>query len=329
MERVDILVATCNGEKYVKEQIDSILNQTYENIRVIVSDDRSDDSTPKILKEIAKSDKRVILNLQKERLGVINNFEFLLKQVKSNFYMFSDQDDFWLPNKVEKMMERQKQENADLVFGDLEVVNEKLETMYPSYGDYMLLNRKIKKCINSYEYNYLYNCVTGCTILGKTSMLDKILPLPNTSKYVLHDHWIGIITGIYGKVAYVEETYIKYRQHGNNQVGTDKISHKFKKFSDVRELFLKIKIEIFQTFVDNNDRFPKEIQERNTKALNYFKMLKNKKYFNFKNWNIFYDLYKNETFKYYIENFMVFNMPLLSSGVFKVRHFVLKIQGKR
>ena len=329
MEKVDILVATCNGEKYVKEQIDSILNQTYENIRVIVSDDRSDDSTPKILKEIAKSDKRVILNLQKERLGVINNFEFLLKQVKSNFYMFSDQDDFWLPNKVEKMMERQKQEDADLVFGDLEVVNEKLETMYPSYGDYMLLNRKIKKCINSYEYNYLYNCVTGCTILGKTSMLDKILPLPNTGKYVLHDHWIGIITGIYGKVAYVEETYIKYRQHGNNQVGTDKISHKFKKFSDVRELFLKIKIEIFQTFVDNNDRFPKEIQERNTKALNYFKMLKNKKYFNFKNWNIFYDLYKNETFKYYIENFMVFNMPLLSSGVFKVRHFVLKIQGKR
>ena len=329
MERVDILVATCNGEKYVKEQIDSILNQTYENIRVIVSDDRSDDSTPKILKEIAKSDKRVILNLQKERLGVINNFEFLLKQVKSNFYMFSDQDDFWLPNKVEKMMEKQKQEDADLVFGDLEVVNEKLETMYPSYGDYMLLNRKIKKCINSYEYNYLYNCVTGCTILGKTSMLDKILPLPNTSKYVLHDHWIGIITGIYGKVAYVEETYIKYRQHGNNQVGTDKISHKFKKFSDVRELFLKIKIEIFQTFVDNNDRFPKEIQERNTKALNYFKMLENKKYFNFKNRNIFYDLYKNETFKYYIENFMVFNMPLLSSGVFKVRHFVLKIQGKR
>lgn len=329
MEKVDILVATCNGEKYVKEQIDSILNQTYENIRVIVSDDRSDDSTPKILKEIAKSDKRVILNLQKERLGVINNFEFLLKQVKSNFYMFSDQDDFWLPNKVEKMMEKQKQENADLVFGDLEVVNENLETMYPSYGDYMLLNRKIKKCINSYEYNYLYNCVTGCTILGKTSMLDKILPLPNTSKYVLHDHWIGIITGIYGKVAYVEETYIKYRQHGNNQVGTDKISHKFTKFSDVRELFLKIKIEIFQTFVDNNDRFPKEIQEKNTKALKYFKMLENKKYFNFKNWNIFYDLYKNETFKYYIENFMVFNMPLLSSGIFKVRHFVLKIQGKR
>ena len=329
MERVDILVATCNGEKYVKEQIDSILSQTYENIRVIVSDDRSDDNTPKILKELAKSDKRIILNLQKERLGVINNFEFLLKQVKSDFYMFSDQDDFWLPNKVEKMMERQKQENADLVFGDLEVVNENLETMYPSYGDYMLLNRKIKKCINSYEYNYLYNCVTGCTILGKTSMLDKILPLPNTSKYVLHDHWIGIITGIYGKVAYVEETYIKYRQHGNNQVGTDKISHKFTKFSDVRELFLKIKIEIFQTFVDNNDRFPKEIQEKNTKALNYFKMLENKKYFNFKNWNIFYDLYKNETFKYYIENFMVFNMPLLSSGIFRIRHFVLKIQGKR
>ena len=329
METVDILLATCNGEKYVEEQVNSILGQTYNNIRLIVSDDGSDDSTQEILKKIAKSDTRVILHFQEKRLGVIKNFEFLLKQVENDFYMFSDQDDVWLPEKVGKSMEKMNQENADLVFGDLEVVNENLETMYPSYGDYMLLNRKIKKCIDSYELNYLYNCVTGCTILGKKSMLDKILPLPSNSKYVLHDYWIAIMSSIYGKVAYLEKSYIKYRQHGNNQVGTDKISHGFKKLDEVRELFLNIKLEIFQTFVDNNERFPEEIQKKNKDALEYFKMISNKKYFNFSHWNIFYDLYKNETFKYYIENFMIFNLPFISRGVFRMRYFVLKLQGKR
>ena len=329
MEMVDILLATCNGEKYVKEQVNSILGQTYNNIRLIVSDDGSDDGTRKILERIAKSDTRVTLHFQEKRLGVIKNFEFLLKQIKSDFYMFSDQDDIWLPEKVEKSMEKMKQKNADLVFGDLEVVNENLETIYPSYGDYMLLNRKIKKCINSYELNYLYNCVTGCTILGKKSMLDKILPLPDSSKYVLHDYWIAIMSSIYGKVAYLEKPYIKYRQHGNNQVGTDKISHGFKKLDEVRELFLKIKLEIFQTYVDNNDRFPEEIQKKNKDALEYFKIISNKKYFNFSHWNSFYDLYKNETFKYYIENFMIFNLPFISRGVFRIRYFVLKLQGKR
>lgn len=329
MDKVDVLLATCNGEKYVEEQINSILNQTYNNIRLVVSDDGSDDGTRKILEKMAKRDSRVTLHFHEKRLGVIKNFEFLLQQVESGYYMFSDQDDVWLPEKIEKSMEKMKQENADLVFGDLEVVNEKLETMYPSYGDYMLLNKKIKKCINSYELNYLYNCVTGCTILGKKSMLDKILPLPSSSKYVLHDYWIAIMSSVYGKVAYLEETYIKYRQHGDNQVGTDKISHKFKKLDEVRELFLQIKLEIFSTFVDNNERFPEEIQKKNKEALSYFQMLHNKKNWNFKHWNIYHDLYKNETIKYYIENFMIFNLPFISRGIFRIRHFVLKLQGKR
>ena len=329
MEKIDVLMATYNGEKYLREQIDSILNQTYSNINLIISDDGSTDKTPEILKEYEKKDNRVILKPHKERFGVIKNFEFLLKQVENNYYMFSDQDDVWLPEKIEKSMDKMKQENADLVFTDLEVVDEELKTIYPSYGDYMLLNRKIKKCINSQELNYLYNCVTGCTALGKKKMLDKILPLPDTSKYVLHDYWIAVMTSIYGKVAYVEEACIKYRQHGNNQVGTDKISHKFTKFADVRNLFIDLKLDIFQTFVDNNDRFPEEFQERNKRSLEYFQMLKKVKFFNFKKWNIFYDLYKNEKFNFYIENFMILNIPAISIIVFKIRHLLLKIQGKR
>ena len=164
-DTIDILLPTYNGEKYLKEQIDSILNQTYKNIRLIISDDCSKDSTHKKLEEYRGKDERIELYLQKENIGVVKGIEFLLKKVKSNYYMLADQDDVWLPMKVEKSIETLKKENADLVFGDLEVVDQDLKTMYPSFGDFMLLNRKINKYINSYKVNYLYNCVTGCTVL--------------------------------------------------------------------------------------------------------------------------------------------------------------------
>lgn len=328
-EFVDVLLATCNGEKFVKEQINSILNQTYKNINLIISDDKSDDNTKEILKDFAQKDSRIKLNLQETRLGVVNNFEFLLKQVKSPLYMLADQDDVWLPEKIEKSVEKLKKENSDFVFGDLEVVDENLNTIYSSFGDFMLLNQKIHKYIDSYKLNYLYNCVTGCTILGKKEFLDKIIPIPNISKYLIHDHWISLMMSIYGKVSYIPEKYIKYRQHGNNQVGTNKISHKFTKLEQVRELFIDVKLGVFSTYVENNNRFPEEIQKLNIEAYNYFNMIKDKRYFNFKKWNVFHSLYKTEKFMYYIENFIIMNLPFLGKGLFKIRHCILKLQGKR
>ena len=243
--------------------------------------------------------------------------------------MLADQDDVWLPEKIEKSVETLKRENADLVFGDLEVVDKDLKTIYPSFNDFMLLSRKIKKYIKSYKLNYLYNCVTGCTVIAKSKFISKLLPIPANSKYFIHDHWLGIMMSIYGKVAYMPEKYIKYRQHGNNQVGTNKISHKFTKLTQVRELFINVKLGVFGTYVENNDRFPKEIQELNQKAFDYFNMLKDKKNFNFKGWKIFHELYKTETKIYYIENFIIMNLPLIGKGLFKIRHLVLKIMRKR
>ena len=144
-EKVDVLVATYNGEKYLREQLDSIIKQTYKNIRILISDDCSKDRTQEILQEYEKKDDRIKIFLHDRNLGSNKNFEFLLRQVESKFYMLSDQDDVWLPEKIEKTIQKQKETGADLVFGDLEVVNEKLETIYPSFGDFMLLNRKINK----------------------------------------------------------------------------------------------------------------------------------------------------------------------------------------
>ena len=202
-KKVDILLATYNGEKYVSEQIESILNQNYKNIRLIISDDCSKDSTPEILEKYKNLDERVSVFIQKENLGVVKNIEFLLKQVESPLFMLADQDDYWLPEKVEMSVKTMQGKNADLVFGDLEVVDQNLQQIYLSFGDFMLLNKKIAKYINSYKVNYLYNCVTGCTVLSKKEFIKYILPLPTNSKFLIHDHWIGLMASINGKLAYM------------------------------------------------------------------------------------------------------------------------------
>lgn len=328
-EQIDVLLATYNGEKYIKEQIDSILNQTYKNIRLIISDDCSKDTTTEILKEYEKKDDRIVLYIQEKNSGVVKNIEFLLQKVEAPYYMLADQDDYWLAEKVEKSLEKLKQEKADLVFGDLEVVDKNLNTMYSSFNDYMLLTRKIEKYIDSYKVNYLYNCVTGCTVLAKKETIKKIIPLPTNSKRLIHDHWIGLMVALDGKLAYMPEKYIKYRQHGNNEVGTEKISHGFKKLKQVRDLFIDVKLGVFETYVNNNERFPEELQKLNKKAYEYFKIVEKKKNFNFQGWTIFHQLYKTEKFMYHIENFFIMNMPLIARGMFKIRYEILKILGKR
>lgn len=114
-EQIDILMATYNGEKYLKEQIESILNQTYKNIRLVISDDCSKDRTREILKQY-EQDKRIEVYYHEKNQGYIKNFEYLLKQVKNDIYMLSDQDDVWLPEKVEKSYKTLIDNDADMAF---------------------------------------------------------------------------------------------------------------------------------------------------------------------------------------------------------------------
>lgn len=321
MEQIDILLATYNGEKYLKEQIESILNQTYKDIRLIISDDCSKDRTREILEEYAQKDDRIELYFQEKNLGYVKNFEFLLTKVENEIYALSDQDDVWLPEKIEHTYNRLKETSADLVFTDLEVVNEMLETLYPSFNDYMKLTRKINKCKNDYRLQYLYNCVTGCTLMSKKKFLNLIVPLPTESKYAIHDTWIACAVVNNGKVEYLDEKTIKYRQHGNNQVGTEKLSHGFKELDQVRELFINVKLGLFETYVKNDRIFNDKLKKQNANALKYFEMVKVKKYFNFRMWSIFHRLYKNETFSYYMINFAIMNLPGIARVLFRIRTF--------
>ncbi len=192
MEKIDILLATYNGETYLKEQLDSILNQTYSNFRILISDDNSEDSTKNIIEEYAKKDNRIKFFFQERNLGVIANFEFLLKKVEAEFYMFSDQDDIWKENKIEFSMKKILEENCDLVYTNLEVVDKDLNITYDSYWKLKGLEEKVKK-YNNFESLYLNNFITGCTMLSKSEFISEILPLPKESKYVLHDYWTALI----------------------------------------------------------------------------------------------------------------------------------------
>lgn len=318
MEKIDILMATYNGEKYIAEQINSILEQTYTNFNLIISDDCSTDNTRSILEEYKKKDSRIQVYYQEKNLGYIKNFEFLLTKVNSDIYMLSDQDDIWLKEKVEKSYHKLKSENADLVYTDLKVVDQELKEKNLSYMRTMKFYHKAKK-YTDYRAVYLYNTVTGCTIISKKKFIDKILPIPSESKYVIHDLWIALVVGLYGKVIYMDEAYILYRQHGNNQVGAKKTSDKMNSLDEIRKLFIKVKLDLFTAYCNNEKLFPEKLQRKNRKALNYFKMIESKKNINFRGWEIFHFLYKTENIRYYILNFLIMNMPIVARGLFSIR----------
>ncbi len=318
MEKVDILLATYNGEKYLREQIDSILNQTYTEFRLLISDDGSTDGTRDILKEYKEKDSRIEVFMQDDNLGVVKNFEFLLKKVEAKYYMFSDQDDIWKETKIEKSLNK-IEEGYDLVYSDLEVVDENLNVTYSSYWKLKGIYNKIKK-YNNFESLYLNNFVTGCTIISKKELMNLFMPLPNTSKFVLHDYWISLIISQSGKIAYIEEPLIKYRQHKNNKVGSKKKSDELKSIDEIRSLFIQVKKEHFKVFIENEDKFKsEEVKKLNRKALEYYEMLETKKNINFKGLGLFLKLYKYEGLSYNLQNFAILNLPIIAKILYKFK----------
>ena len=317
--KIDILMATYNGEKYLKEQLDSILNQTYKDFRLLISDDCSKDSTIKILDEYAEKDNRIILFKQKENLGIIKNFEFLMKNVESEFFMFSDQDDIWNESKVEKSIDRIQETNSDLVYADLEVVDEKMNTLSSSYWQLKGFEHKIYK-YNDFESLYLNNFITGSTMIIRTKMLDKILAMIYESKYILHDYWVALVVSKLGKISYINEPLVKYRQHKNNEIGSRKKSDKINDFNELRNLFIDVKIDHFNTLIKRQDVFNDEkINILNEKALKYYENLKNVKFITLRYIVLFLKLYKYEKFGYSIQNFAILNMPGIAKFLVRIK----------
>ena len=157
-------------------------------------------------------------------------------------------------------------------------------------------------------------------MLSKKELIDEVLPLPNTSKFILHDYWIPLILSQKHKITYIEEPLIKYRQHKNNKVGSKKKTDELKSIDEIRKLFIQVKKEHFSVFIENEEKFVDDkVKILNRQALQYYEMLEKKKNFNFRKWGLFFKLYKYESFIYVMQNFMILNMPFITKILYKFK----------
>lgn len=227
---VAICMATYNGEKYIAEQIDSIVKQTYTDWLLFIRDDGSKDNTIEILKKIIneKTDKIVLIEDPDLKGGSSKkNFAAILRWVtehyKFQYFMFSDQDDYWLPEKVEtailevKKIESQKQCPV-LVHSDLKVVDADLNVLGESFWDY----RKLNPDTRDLAHLLVQNNITGCTMCWNAE-LNRLLNISDDA-VAMHDWWIALVASCFGNIGYIKEPSILYRQHGDNVVGATKVN---------------------------------------------------------------------------------------------------------
>jgi rhamnosyltransferase len=303
--KVDILMASYNGEKYIKEQIDSILNQTYKNFTLHISDDKSTDKTVKILKDYAKKDNRIVLHLQEKNQGYLKNFEYLLTQATSDYIMLCDQDDVWLPDKVEISVNKMVEDKLDLAICDMLVVDEELKIMNKSYFNFISL-----KLNNNLKFkDFLFrNPAAGCAMIFNKSLLDKILPFPNLKHpYYIHDWYIYMIGEAYGKVGFVNTPVSNYRQHSSNSVGMNRKTKKdLSFFRTARAININYRIAFCNELLKKvNNKNKKEIKE----FIKYLEDLKNSKFINFKFYK-FFEYSKLLGLKPKLKYFFILHFPL-------------------
>lgn len=203
--KISVCMATYNGEKYIAEQLNSILTQLSDNDEVIISDDSSSDGTVKILEKFASEDARIQLFLFQKFRDPIQNFQNALVQATGDYIYLSDQDDLWIENKVKTI--NQILENYDLVLHNSIVTDENLKPTHPSF--FKLFGSKkgiIKNIIRSSYY--------GSCMAFRRNILDQAIPFPKT-KEIGHDLWLGLVAELTGKVVLLETPYIYYRRHQN------------------------------------------------------------------------------------------------------------------
>ncbi len=212
---IDVLLAAYNGEKYIAEQIESILNQTVQDFRLIVQDDCSTDNTLAILQEFSKCDSRIVLLQNDTNLGYIKNFEKLISTSDSDVIFLSDQDDVWHPNKIEILLNLlNSKSDLVLVYSDLKVVDSNLSIVADSLWT-MLGIRPIRGIVQNYTDE---NILTGCSCAFKKTLKPYLLPFRENTP---HDAQIFQKALLYG-VDYIKQPLVFYRQHGGNVIGAAK-----------------------------------------------------------------------------------------------------------
>ena len=231
-EEVAILLTTYNGEKFLFEQVESIMNQTFHNFVCYVHDDGSKDGTLNILQKMKEKYDEKIVILDYPRQGrPRDNFLSMIEYVDSPYIMFADQDDYWLPEKIQKTLAKMKEGEAQsggcaiAVYSDVKVVDEKLKTISESFYSY---TKKDPKQTSMCDL-IMHNVALGCTMminreLYKRYMQSELTTIPN------HDWLFMLLAKLCGEVYYISEPLMLYRQHSRNSVGASKGKNFYDKF---------------------------------------------------------------------------------------------------
>ena len=328
---VDILLATYNSNiEYLKLQIDSILNQTYKNIHLIISDDASDDEDVKnVLKEYEENDNRITLFLNDKNVGYIKNFEFLLSKSSGKYIAFADHDDIWYPNKIEECVKVLKEKDVDLVYSDCKQIDglgQVINESYIRYKNMPIINGK------NNILAFSRHIAIGCSEVFTSKIKDQMLPF--SEKVWAHD-WINMyLASKQNGVAYIDKPLFEYRLHSNNEFGGRSLKQNLNKWKKENEKantyagFKRYRNEkvISGTYLAGSlmcEEYRNKLGLKKEKieedVINYYKELLNKKIV----WFIFFKYNKFLSFKGIgkrkIKEMMIFHFPIISYILYRFK----------
>ena len=291
---ISIAMTTYNGEKYLREQIDSILKQTYRDFELIICDDCSKDNTRKILKEYETIDKRIHIYLNESNLGFKKNFEKAISFCKGEYIAFSDQDDVWEDWKLQESIDAIG--NKMLLSTDSLLVDENLKSLNRTFKE----NLGIKKICLEQEYLLKslihHSFIQGTTILANSNFIKKYLPIPDACIY--HDLYFAICAALNNSITYLDKPSVRYRQHSNNIIGNRKSNYFFflkpvgynkeKVFSKSRERICLINLELeycnnekIKEYLYDSKKYYEELPYKKLTTIKYYS--KNYYYINWEN----------------------------------------------
>jgi glycosyltransferase involved in cell wall biosynthesis len=261
---IDILLSTYQSEAYIEEQLKSLFRQDYENWTLLIRDDGSTDSTINILENYSRKYPGKIRLIIDElgNIGALKSYEQLLIKSNSEYIMFCDHDDVWFEDKIrlclEKMLYEENLNNRIplLIHSDLKVVDTNLNLICDSFWTYLKINPSL---LTKYKFLRVSNGITGCTMMINKNAKEVCLPFNSYAR--MHDSWIGIIISKTGKVSYINNQTLLYRQHSKNHIGAIKINLLH---------YIKMILSSLSTIIENNQRQIKLIKSIEKSSFSYF-----------------------------------------------------------
>ena len=328
---VDILLATYNSNiEYLKLQIDSILNQSYKNIHLIISDDASKNQDVKeVLKEYSDLDNRVIIYLNKENVGYIKNFEFLLSKSSAKYIAFADHDDIWRKDKISECVKVLKEKNVDLVYSDCNQIDENgvmLNESYIRYKNMPIINGK------NNILAFSRHIAIGCSEMFTEKIKNQMIPF---SKNVMAHDWLNMyLASKQNGVVYIDKPLFGYRIHSSNEFGGRSLNQNLGKWKKENEkpnsykTFKKYRNErvIKKAYLDGSlmckeyrDKYDLDKTEEENKVIDYYNKLINTKIISFR-----FSTYKKYLSfkgigKRKLKEIMIFHFPVIAYLVYRIK----------